>query len=175
MIPIFFDVETNGLHGSVVQFSAIFEKKLYNRYYFPMEDTYNQYSLNIHHLDAMTIKKKREESLHQYPHYFADDMGFVTNLFKHATILVAHNIKYDIQYIPQGIIKDNNCFCTMKTNIKRVKAKFKAGGTSFKYPTLQETAEYYGVQIDYDLHDASVDVDITRKIFIEMFQRGLIK
>jgi len=175
MVPIFFDCETNGLNKSPLQFACIFEKKLYNRYYYPTESEYDPYALNIHHLDVMTIKKRRGESLHEYPYHFAEDIEFVGNLFKNATLLVAHNLSYDIQYIPTGIIKDNNCFCTMKTNIKRVKAKFKAGGTSFKYPTLQETAEYYGVQIDYDLHDASVDVDITRKIFIEMFQRGLIK
>ena len=62
----------------------------------------------------------------------------------------------------------------MRTNVDRISITF-PNSTNYKYPTLEETASYFGVQIDYSLHDASVDVNITRKIFIEMYQRGLIK
>lgn len=175
---IVFDVETNGLAGSsVLSISAlkaefdiakgIFEKKdEYNRFYFrkPGEKPNNQ-ALSVNGLYDEVITDRRKNT--NYPaHFFQDIAGFV-EFCEGAIHFVAHNIKFDRQFIPFKLQKE---FCTMHTNTDIVKAGWNEYYGSYKWPKLQEAAAFYSIPMaPENLHNSLYDVQLTFEVFKSMF------
>lgn len=173
---IVFDLETNGLDKrySVLSCSAIkyevdpktYELKeldRFNRYYFPVE-RFNPQAIAINGLKREVIIEKRGGD--SYPKHFSEDPDF-KNFCKDVLRFIAHNISFDMKFInPSGNEKK---FCTMMTNTNIVATEFLKWKNEWKWPTLSETASYYGIPfIESDLHSSMTDTEIAASIFEKM-------
>lgn len=178
IVPIiFFDTETNGLskNNSVLSIAAIkgeldlenkkfIKKDIFQRYYFSKEQ-YNNIAIGINNLSKNNVEKLRKKTNANYPKYFDEDSDAFNSFSKDVNHFVAHNIKFDSQFIKRNL---NTQFCTMLTNTSIVKAKrFKNG--KYKWPKLEEAASYYNIPISHDkLHDSLYDVQLTINVFEKM-------
>jgi len=157
-----FDTETNGLGNcSVLSISFIIcsGSEILNeqtRYYFASEP-YNYHATKVHGLTKDIIEEKRNQCT--YPRYFNEDYDWLIETMEEYKVnnFVAHNISFDIKFLPQ-LIKDkiNNShystFCTMKENSKFVGIK---KGKGFKYPRLSEACRAYDIEFSEDQAHAS--------------------
>lgn len=176
-----FDLETNGFKGSsVLSISALEIKYLekmdkfgiinvYSRFYFPNEgENYKDEALKIHGLNESKINELREDL--SYPSYFNNDIDSFLSFSKNSKIFVAHNIKFDISFIP-FLNKEIELFCTMENNTFINK--------SGKWPTLEQTAKYYEIKLERKmLHASNYDVYLCFEIFNSMYlnkNKNLIK
>lgn len=173
---IIFDVETNGLSGrdSVLSCSAIkykFDPNTYemteidrfNRYYYPVEQ-FDPQATVINRLTREVITERRRGVA--YPNHFYVDTDFET-FCSDTERFIAHNISFDMQFVP--FIKEKKKFCTMLTNRDIVAVYFLKGKREWKWPKLSETAVHYGIQFnETELHGSMVDAEITAKIFRKM-------
>ena len=177
---IFWDTESNGLeeYHSVLSISAIKcflsieETKInsniieqYERFYFrnPGEKI-GEKAVAVNGLTDVIIAKKRSGA--EYTENFCNDINSFRNFCSDTRYFVGHNIFYDKQYIDFWL---PNMFCTMKTNIKILGLKRVNGKP--KYPSLEETAKYYGVETDKnELHGSIYDSFITYQIFMRMIK-----
>lgn len=128
---IFFDTETNGFKGSsVLSISAIkvnydektdkFTKKEdFHRFYFrnPGEEI-NQEAIKINGLTDEVITEEREKIGNNYPMTFKEDMTNFYNFCQGVDHYVAHNIKFDRDFIDFPLKKQ---FDTMLENIEVLK------------------------------------------------------
>ena len=167
-IDFIFDFETNGFKGSdAISISFIIakgDKILYeqSRYYFPQGD-WNAGAQRIHHLDYDKVDKFREG--HNYPRYFKDDFPWLIDIvLKYSvTNFVAHNISFDLDFLPLEIQKNIKSgryfkFCTMKENAEFVGIINDKG--NFKNPKLSETCDKYGISFDEsEAHDSKYDTE----------------
>jgi len=179
---IIFDVETNGLNGgySILSCSAIkyeidpktyemIEIDRFNRYYYPVEQ-FDSQAIAVNGLTRDVIKEKREDAA--YPEHFTEDDDF-KNFCNGVLRFVAHNISFDMQFIP--FIGNKKKFCTMMTNMDIVAADFLKWKKEWKWPKLSETAVHYGIQFsESDLHRSMADTEITAKIFMKMLETARI-
>lgn len=177
---IVFDTETNGLDSncsSILSISAIkFESDKYkvfseldrfNRYYFPREP-YNEKAISINGLNEEEIIKLRGSNT--YPRYFNEDEEF-KNFCRNVNHFVGHNIGFDANFVP--FVKNKRKFDTMKINTDIVCSEWMESRNSWKWPTLKETAYYYGISYnESSLHGSMYDSEITFKIFIEMVKKA---
>jgi len=165
---IVFDLETNGLNrgSSVLSCSAVkllFDASAsgdnqpfrqidsFERYYFSVEAE-NLSAIRVNGLSANVLTERREG--HDWPPYFRDDRDFAA-FCTDAGLLVAHNIDFDIQFVPY--LSHIDQFCTMKSN------------TVAKYPRLSELALTYGIRFNSSqLHQSRYDTDLTAAIFQKM-------
>jgi DNA polymerase III subunit epsilon len=175
---IVFDVETNGLSEgfSVLSCSAIkyeIDPKTYemtelgrfDRYYFP-EEQFNSSAIAINGLTKEVITERREKA--NYPEHFDQDVDF-KKFCKGVLRYVAHNISFDIQFIP--FLKNKKKLCTMKTNMDIVAVVFLEWKNEWKWPKLSETAIHYGIPFNkHELHNSMYDTEITAKIFLKMLE-----
>jgi DNA polymerase-3 subunit epsilon len=151
---IIFDIETNGLYAScsVLSCSAIkyeidpdthemTEIDRFNRYYYPVEQ-FNPGAIDVNGLTRDVIAKKRGDET--YPEHFQMDSGFET-FCSDTKRFVAHNISFDVQFIP--FMGGQKKFCTMITNTDIVCASFLEWINKWKWPNLSETAIHYGTII----------------------------
>lgn len=180
---IFFDVETNGLKGSsVLSISAM--KILYNtetlemiklgefdRFYFRNKgENVNEKAVSINGLTDEQISIKRSESEIEYARTFLEDIEAFKLFCDGATHYVAHNIRFDRDFIP--FILDYQ-FDTMIENIDIVKIMSTYG---YKWPKLMECANYYSIEIeDEKLHNSMYDVEVMVKVFFRMRKREVSK
>jgi DNA polymerase-3 subunit epsilon len=179
---IFFDVETNGLKQSdsvlsiaafkvVVDFNLekIHIKDKYIRYYYPIEP-YNTEAINVNNLIKEFVDNKRNG--YNYSRHFRDDLKSFHEFICDVEHFVAHNIKFDRQFIGENLKYQ---FCTMLTNTSIVKSKrFRSG--KYKWPKLCETASYYNIFIeDSKLHDSYYDVELTVEVFKNMCTHHIAK
>jgi len=127
-------------------------------------------AIAVNGLTDEEITKRRNGD--NYPKYFHEDIStFRYSFCKDTRHFVGHNIYYDKQYIDFWL---PNIFCTMRTNLKIVGLK-KTNGKP-KNPTLNETAEFYGVETDKNkLHGSMYDSYITYQIFIKMLENEKIR
>lgn len=174
---IFFDFETNGFKGSsVLSMAAIkvsydiesekFEKiDEFHRYYYRKPgEMANEGALKVNGLYDEVIKKNREGF--NYPKYYFEDEFAVKEFFKNAYCGIAHNINFDINFLPFKLKKE---FCTMKSNIEIVKAGKNPKYNTWKWPTLWECAKFYNVPFEEGkLHNSLYDVLITFRVFYRM-------
>jgi len=173
---IIFDVETNGLNGenSVLSCSAIkyeidpndyemAEIERFNRYYYPVEQLDPQ-AIAVNGLTKEVITEKRGAGT--YPEHFNIDSDF-ENFCGDTTNFVAHNISFDLQFIP--FMRQKKKFCTMMNNTDIVAVYFLEWKSEWKWPKLSETAVHYGIQFnESDLHSSMADAETTAKIFMRM-------
>jgi DNA polymerase-3 subunit epsilon len=179
---IIFDVETNGLSGnySVLSCSAIkyeinpntcemTEIDRFNRYYYPVEQ-FDPQAIAVNGLTREVITVKRRDST--YPEHFTADDDF-KNFCNGVVRFVAHNISFDMQFVP--FISNKKRLCTMMTNMDIVAAGFLKWKNEWKWPKLSETAVHYGIQFsESELHSSMADAEITAKIFMKMLETARI-
>lgn len=180
---IFFDVETNGTNAtsSVLSISAmkiiyddennsLYEEGKYNRFYYVNEgEEENQKAIEINGLNKEEITRRREKTFenNEYPKYFKDDYLSFYNFCDGATHYIAHNIKFDRQFIPFILEKQ---FDTMIENIDIVKIPSNNQYSMYKWPKLSECASYYKIKLEEDkLHESMYDVIIMARVFYKMF------
>lgn len=176
---IVFDTETNGLEDcSVLSISAIKmavdlenreikEIDKFNRFYFRnLGEEINQEAINVNGLTDEEILRRREKSGIKYSKFFKSDTDFI-EFCKGVKHFVAHNISFDRKFIPFRLI---NQFCTKESNVEILKLVGKFG--KYKWPRLNETAEFYGIKINEDKwHGSEYDTKICAEIFRKMLQR----
>lgn len=181
---LFLDLETNGFaKSSVLQCSAFkfernfLEKKIikpvmtYDRYFFPRDgEKFNSGAGKVHGLTPTVIYNKRKEYYHKYfDKELNDNNSLFNELVKDVTIIVGHNIDFDIQFLSPDIQKLKKC-CTMKLNKSILNLKNIVG--SPKNPKLMECVEYYNIEYDETkLHNALYDIEMTVKVYMKTAEK----
>jgi len=177
---IFWDTETNGLekHHSVLSISAIKcsltiknEKakadiiERYERFYYRKHgEEIGEEAIEINGLTDEVIAERRGGA--EYPDNFCDDIKPFRMFCSDTKHFVGHNIFFDTKYINFWL---SNTFCTMMTNTNIIGLKRKNGKP--KYPSLEETAKFFGVELNKDeLHSSMYDSYITYQVFIKMIE-----
>ena len=105
---------------------------------------------------------------------------FLGNVNK-STILVGHNIDYDIKVVDaelirlwgKEVLKNKQHICTMKESKNFCKI-LDYYGRSYKYPKLQELYTKLFSKPFENAHDAMADVKATNKCFFEMKRLGIV-
>nr|DAX77303.1 MAG TPA: DNA polymerase III subunit alpha [Caudoviricetes sp.] len=187
MKVIIFDTETNGLENcSVLSISAIkidIDLKLnsykeiekFNRFYFRNEgEKINAEAVAVNGLTDEEILRRRTESGMKYSKYFEKDRDFI-DFCKGIEHFVAHNISFDRKFIPFDL---KTQFCTKESNIDILKISGKFG--KYKWPRLNETAKFYGIELDENRwHGSEYDTEICKEIFVSMLKNkktsGIVK
>jgi DNA polymerase III subunit epsilon len=182
---IFLDTETNGLEEyhsvlsiSAIKYSFIIEGQniesnkieQYERFYFRKPgERIGKEAIAVNGLTDEVISKRRNGF--DYPEHFHNDITSFHEFCADTRHFVGHNIYYDKQYIDFWL---PNMFCTMKANIKIVGLKRPDGKP--KYPSLIETARFYGIETNKkELHGSMYDSYITYLIFCKMFENDRVK
>jgi DNA polymerase-3 subunit epsilon len=177
---IFWDTETNGLEktNSVLSISAIkytfsvSDEKIennkidqYERFYFrKLGEAIGKEAIAVNGLTDEMISKKRNGD--DYPEHFCDDIASFRSFCKDTRHFVGHNIFYDKQYLNFWL---PNIFCTMKANTKIIGLK-RANG-KIKFPSLEETAKFYGIEVDKnEMHGSMYDSFVTYQVFCRMLE-----
>jgi DNA polymerase-3 subunit epsilon len=180
MNVMFWDAETNGLtkHHSVLSISAIKYSfsvgtpiisstivDRYERFYFRKPgEKLGEKAIEVNGLTDEIIKERRENA--EYPQNFCNDIKAFRQFCSDTRHFVGHNISFDKQFINFRLAND---FCTMKTNTKIIGLKKKDGRP--KFPSLGETAKFYGVEIDKSqLHGSMYDSLVTYQVFNKMLE-----
>ena len=178
MKVIIFDTETNGLENcSILSISAIKidvnlkinsykEIEKFDRFYFRNKgEEINVDAIAINGLSDEEILKRRTNSNAKYSKYFIKDKDFV-DFCKDTKHFVAHNISFDRKFIPFEL---KNQFCTKESNIDILKIPGKFG--RYKWPRLNETAKFYGIELDENRwHGSEYDTEICKEIFVAMLK-----
>ena len=178
MNVIFWDTETNGLtaRNSVLSISAIkcyfgmegqsggsgiLER--YERFYFRKPgEKLGEEAISVNGLSEEVINTLRKNAA--YPQNFCDDINSFRLFCSDTRHFVGHNINYDKKYIDFELA---NMFCTMKHNT--IPAGLKRPCGKPKYPSLGETAVFYGIEFDENqLHRSMYDAFITYQVFCKM-------
>jgi DNA polymerase III epsilon subunit-like protein len=173
---LFVDFETNGVKDcSVLSASALpvlftggafFLGRPFDRFYFPQEP-YNETALQINGLTEAEISKRRQQG--RYPKFFGQDLDW-KGLARWTELLVSHNITFDQKFC---YFTPPKTFCTMRSNADVVKAEFSEKHKSWKWPTLSETARFYGLPLlEEQLHRGMYDVLLCFEIFRRMYKNG---
>lgn len=177
---IFFDVETNGINpnSSVLSISAL--KASYNietnemkkidvfdRFYFRNDGENPNYdALRVNGLYDEEIEARRNESLISYPKTFKEDVQNFYQFCDGAKHFIAHNIRFDRQFIP---FKLEYQFDTMLENINIVKVPNTNRHSGYKWPKLLECAKFYNIKLEEEqLHNSMYDVLIMARIVYVM-------
>jgi DNA polymerase-3 subunit epsilon len=192
MNVIFWDTETNGLKkyhsvlsisaiksafsideekvnvaesdtGTIVTFGTAIER--YERFYFRKpSEALGEKAVEVNGLTDEIIQSRRSNA--KYPENFCDDIEAFRSFCSDTRHFVGHNIFYDKQYINFWL---PNMFCTMRANTKTLGLKRKNGKP--KFPSLEETAKFYGIETDKnELHGSMYDAYITYHIFTKMLK-----
>ena len=173
---IIFDLETNGIKDcSVLSISAIKlevdienlnvrEIGKFDRYYYrnPGEKI-NFGAIRVNGLTDENISILRKDK--NYSKYFQEDYDFedFCDGVKH---FVAHNISFDSQFLKIPYMRK---FCTMNENVENLKIEGKYG--KYKWPKLNETAKYYGIEVDeLSTHRSDYDTYLCKEIFVKMLK-----
>ena len=175
---IIWDTETNGLkkNDSVLSISAIkcsltieddkansniTEK--YDRFYFRKPgEAIGKEAIDINGLTDEIIEKRRNGI--DYPTNFCNDIHSFRQFCSDTRHFIGHNIFFDTKFINFWL---SNVFCTMLSNNDILKLKRKNGKS--KFPSLEETAKFYGVELDKnELHGSMYDSFITYQVFLKM-------
>ena len=173
---IVFDLETNGIKDcSVLSISAIKlevdienlnvrEIERFDRYYYrnPGEKI-NFGAIRVNGLTDENISILRKDR--NYSKYFEEDYDFedFCNGVKH---FVAHNISFDSQFLNIPYMRK---FCTTNENVENLKIEGKYG--NYKWPKLNETAKYYGIEVDeLSTHRSDYDTYLCKEIFVKMLK-----
>jgi DNA polymerase III epsilon subunit-like protein len=187
---IFFDTETNGLQAqdSVLSISAlkcvfqcVFQRAFhgtepsaiveqYERFYYRRQgEPFGAGAVGVNGLTDEVITEKRGAAA--YPLYFHEDIAAFRAFCGTACHFAAHNIAFDKQFIPFPL---PYMFCTMKENKKAIQLRRRTG--ALKYPSLRETARFYGIETDTSrLHGSSYDAGLVYAIFQKMLAADITR
>ena len=100
-----------------------------------------------------------------YSKYFDEDYDF-EDFCSGITHFVAHNISFDSQFLNIPYMRK---FCTMNENINNVKIEGKYG--KYKWPKLNETAKFYGIEVDeFCTNRSDYDTYLCKEIFVRMLK-----
>lgn len=178
---IVFDTETNGLYPdscSLLSIGAIryswdldgklTEKARYERYYYPKEP-FNERAIMVNGLTKEVITELRGNA--SYPEYFLDDYKAFKEFCEGAKLVAGHNVSFDVGFIP--FLKNRQKFDTMKSNADVVCVSWNQDREQWKWPTLEETARFYGVPFSPDeAHGSLYDALVTGEILKKMLQKA---
>jgi len=183
-MKLVFDVETNGLNyrDDVLSFSALLIDdggeivKEIDRYYFPESGHYNLKAVSVNGLTEETIEKKRSGAT--YPEFFSDDQE-VADLFCIVDELIAHNIRFDVNFVEYHLDLDlskKKKVCTMLSTQYLYDAPYENYGEP-KWPKLSEAAAW--AEIDTSkfeskggFHSSLFDVYCTYEIYRHLAENG---
>tara|TARA_B110000908_G_C10264725_1_gene462579 strand:- start:213 stop:803 length:591 start_codon:yes stop_codon:yes gene_type:complete len=107
----------------------------------------------------------------------------IENLLDEHTIIVGHNIIFDIDCIvnmqPSEKISNTPTICTMKQSVNFCKmprkGRYSTRYGGYKWPSLTELSQCVGIKVDEKkLHDARYDIELTMKSFFELTRRNVI-
>lgn len=177
---IFFDTETNGTKpdSSVLSVSALkvyyntetdkMEKKgEFDRFYFRNEgEIPNLDAIKVNGLTDDEIERRRNLSNEDYALTFKEDINNFKEFCEDAIHFVAHNIKFDRQFIPFKLPVQ---FDTMLENVEIVKIPSTNSYSKYKWPKLMECAKFYKIPLEEkELHNSMYDVLIMARVFYMM-------
>ena len=182
---IFWDTETNGLEKyhsvlsvSAIKYSISIENNRINSnildryerfYYRKANEAIGKEAIAVNGLTDDVIKEKRKGV--NYPENFCNDINYFKLFCSDTKHFVGHNIYYDVKYINFWLA---NMFCTMKTNTTIIGLKRPNGKP--KFPSLEETAKFYGIATDKNkLHGSMYDSSVTLQVFLKMFKNEKAK
>lgn len=159
---IFFDTETTALSpGNICQLSYIMQTGKVVRaknFYFEV-DTMDYSAEQVHGLSIEKLKKLSNGKR------FKDCVDEIMQDFSNASLYVAHNANFDINYLRHDFeelgleFPEREVFCTMKQTVPICKLP-KARGLGYKYPKLNELCSFFCI-------DDNLVLEYTKKAFGE--------
>lgn len=188
---LFFDTETTGLNpGDICQLSYIISdnEDIQAKNFFFTVDYVEPGAQRIHGLSVERLKQLSNNKR------FKDNFSEIKDDFNSVNIIAGHNISFDIRFIKSEFSTCNynydydESFCTMRnfTSICKIP---KAKGIGYKWPTLEELTDFFGVKHkdivnaskelfncnDIGFHDARYDIVATYLCYTIAAERGLIR
>lgn len=153
------------------------ESDRFVRYYFSKEKEDAQ-AIMVNGLTKEKIEKLRGEDC-SYPKYFFEDFEAFKLFCSDTTHYVIFNADFDMRFISIAEKQANKpwkIFDAMKTNTNIVRTEWLEYKKGWKWPTLKETIEFYGIPASTsELHAADYDAEMTAKIFETMIERAGLK
>lgn len=189
-VALVLDTETTGLYpdsASLLQLSwqvvdmASWEILSEHNYYFQYpknQDYVSTQAIQINQLNEAALKKYGTSSLQLALYMLDQDLAG-------CHYLVAHNIRFDSSFIEvaaqhiqeqAGVCLLSNwfnpdlvSFCTMRETKELCCLPHRTEPGVYKYPKLVELADFLEVSRDgLDLHNASADVELTKRCFMRL-------
>lgn len=159
MISIYFDTETTGTKESqICQLAYIIDNGVEiwgKNYFFSVKDmddhAYRIHGFSIEDLDELSQGKG-----------FHDCFEEIDNDFKSASVIIAHNVSFDIAMMSREyqrigqVFEYHNHLCTMRAMTEYLKLP-KTYGRGFKLPSLKEFVGYYIVD-NYYINQFVIDI-----------------
>ena len=178
---IVFDTETNGLYpeeSSLLSIGAIRyswdpyeklkEKARFERCYYPKEP-FNERAIMVNGLTKEKIAELRGDAT--YPEHFLDDYLSLKEFCEGSRLIAGHNVSFDVGFVP--FLKNRRKLDTMKSNADVVCVEWMDSKEDWKWPSLEETARFYGVPFNEDdAHGALYDAMIAGEILKRMLDRA---
>ncbi|CAK7038104.1 3'-5' exonuclease [Tissierella sp.] len=191
---LFFDTETTGLKpGNICQLSYILfdgEATQAKNFFFTVDHVEpgaeRIHGLSVERLNILSGNKR-----------FRDCYDEIRDDFNNANVIAAHNFNFDINFIKTEFSRCNykynydESFCTMQyfTPICKIPYSEYSKKTGYKWPKLEELADFLGLRNDHILetceemfkcnnigfHDSRFDVVATYLCYIKAMNKGLIK
>ena len=187
MKVLIFDTETSGLdagYNVILQLSyQIVETSDWRVlkevcHYFPWPE--NEYRVSAEAIQVNGLTKEYLSQL-QLSDKFASLSEFVTDKDS-ADLIVAHNIEFDKKFIIADCKESgvkyaasgwSFCYDTMK-QMTSYCAIPKMYGSGYKWPKLSELAECLNINYsDITLHNSTADVELTKRCFKKIVEKGL--
>lgn len=191
---LIFDTETGGLsaeYNDILQLSyqvvncykgiccgITFDTVKEVNHYFPWPENRNRVQWGAIKVNGLTEKYLATKTLsdrYKAISEFYDDMG-------ECDYIVAHNGDFDRQFIIATAAREGYMYGTkgwkpmidtMKTTTEICKIPCYSRRSGYKWPKLIELAECLQINTDdINLHDASADVELTKRCFINLLQNG---
>lgn len=181
---IVFDTETNGLYpneysllsiGAIRyawdQYEMLKEKGRFERYYYPKEP-FNERAVMVNGLTKEKVAELRGDAA--YPEYFLDDYKAFKEFCEGTRLVAGHNVSFDVGFVP--FLKNRRKLDTMKSNADVVCTVWMPDREEWKWPSLEETARFYGVPFSPDeAHSALYDAMVTGEILKKMLERAGVR
>lgn len=185
---LIFDTETGGTNpysNDILQLSfQIIDSDTYDvllnaNYYFPWPE--NKYRVQW---GAIQVNGLTEEFLATQPLY---DRYEILNYFieelEDCDLCVAHNGTFDMNFINAtaeregiGAINWPPMIDTMKTTTNLCRLPARGCRSGYKWPKLIELAECLCIRTDdINLHDSSADVELTKRCFLHLLEKGFYR
>ncbi len=144
---IYLDTETTALYpGNVCQLSYIKQSgnKIRAKNFYFQVDEMDYFAEQVHGLSIEKLKKLSNGKR------LKDNILEILSDFEKASLFVAHNAFFDINYLRHDFeqlgyeFPEKEVFCTMKNTISICKIN-KTKGNGYKYPKLNEMCAFFGV------------------------------
>ncbi len=147
---IFFDTETTGLiPGNVIQLAYVMarDEKVESKCFFFAVDNIEPSAVAVHGFTPEILARLSNGRV------FSDYADEIYEDFSTADLIVAHNVKFDVNFMIAEFIymsrtfRYKESFDTMKFFTPIMKMP-RANGKGYKYPKLTELADFLGVTSD---------------------------